>query len=66
MFVFDLSYLQHFSESQKAAQCFIEASEGVSNDPYLSQKVLQTDETQVRKLEVLYYLKVKQYCRVQS
>ncbi|KAJ8298952.1 hypothetical protein KUTeg_023012 [Tegillarca granosa] len=56
-FMLGLSYL-YFDESQKAAQCFIEASEGVSNDPYLNQKVLQTDEVQVRKLEVLYYLKV--------
>jgi hypothetical protein len=50
--------LSVFSEPVKAAHCFNEAREGVANERFLKEKLLQTEETQVRKLEVLYYLKV--------
>lgn len=46
------------SEPLKAAQCFNTAREGVSTESFLRDKLLQTEETDVRKLEVLYYLKV--------
>jgi hypothetical protein len=50
----DCKFIYFFitSEPQKAAQCFTEARDGVSNEPFLKQKILQTDEAQVRKLEV--------------
>ncbi|XP_052227575.1 nuclear pore complex protein Nup160-like isoform X1 [Dreissena polymorpha] len=52
-----LAYL-HFDEPLKAAQCFDQAREGVTSEAFLRHKLLQTEETQPRKLEVLYYLKV--------
>lgn len=46
------------SEPVKAAHCFNTAREGVANEVFLRDRLLQTEETQVRKLEVLFYLKV--------
>ncbi|XP_046552449.1 LOW QUALITY PROTEIN: nuclear pore complex protein Nup160-like [Haliotis rubra] len=56
-FLLGLCYL-HFDEPQKAAQCFTQAGSGVGNETFLSQKLLQTDEDEFHKMEVLYYLKV--------
>ena len=42
----------------KAAQCFNKARDGVANESFLRDCLLQADEPQIRKLEVLYYLKV--------
>lgn len=56
-FMLGLCYL-HFDEPQKAGQCFTAAKEGVANESFLREKLLQTDETNERCLEVLYYLKV--------
>ena len=52
-----------FSEPLKAAQCFSTAREGVSTERFLRVKLLQTEETDVRKLEVVYYLKVREGSR---
>ncbi|XP_052801877.1 nuclear pore complex protein Nup160-like [Mya arenaria] len=48
----------HFDEPVKAAQCFNQAREGVGVEAFMRDRLLQTEETQPRKLEVLYYLKV--------
>jgi len=48
------------SEPVKAAQCFNMAREGVGSELFLRERLLQTEETQPCKLEVLYYLKVGQ------
>ncbi|XP_060078941.1 nuclear pore complex protein Nup160-like [Ylistrum balloti] len=56
-FMLGLCYL-HFDEPQKAGQCFTAAKEGVATETFLRQKLLQTDETHNKRLEVLYYLKV--------
>ncbi|KAL5007266.1 hypothetical protein ScPMuIL_016072, partial [Solemya velum] len=56
-FLLGLSYL-HFDEPNKAATCFTDAKEGVANEPFLCKKLLNTEETNVRNLEILYYLKV--------
>ncbi|XP_052066058.1 nuclear pore complex protein Nup160-like isoform X1 [Mytilus californianus] len=56
-FMLGMAYL-HFDEPEKAAQCFTEASQGVANEPFLREKIIQSDEVEVRQLEVLYYLKV--------
>ncbi|XP_071104860.1 nuclear pore complex protein Nup160-like isoform X1 [Haliotis cracherodii] len=56
-FLLGLCYL-HFDEPQKAAQCFTQAGSGVGNETFLSHKLLQTDEEEFHKMEVLYYLKV--------
>ncbi|XP_060553700.1 nuclear pore complex protein Nup160-like [Ruditapes philippinarum] len=52
-----LCYL-HFDEPVKAAHCFNTAREGLPNESFLRDRLLQSEETQVRKLEVLFYLKV--------
>ncbi|KAL4225759.1 hypothetical protein ACF0H5_016448 [Mactra antiquata] len=57
LFMMGLAYL-HFDEPVKAAQCFDEAREGVSTERFLQDRLLQTHETDERKLKVLYYLKV--------
>ena len=49
---------KYYSEAVKAAQCFNKARDGVANESFLHDRLLQTDESQIRKLEVLYYLKV--------
>ena len=51
--------LYFVSEPQKASECFTLAKEGLTNEAFLRERLLQTDETHIRKLEVLYYLKVK-------
>ncbi|XP_053384862.1 nuclear pore complex protein Nup160-like isoform X2 [Mercenaria mercenaria] len=56
-FMQGLCYL-HFDEPVKAAHCFNTAREGVANESFLRDRLLQSQETQVRKLEVLFYLKV--------
>lgn len=48
----------YYSEPVKAAQCFNNARDGVANESFLRDRLLQSDEAQIRKLEVLYYLKV--------
>lgn len=48
-----------WSEPLKAAQCFNTAREGVGKESFLRDKLLQTEETDVRRLEVFYYLKVR-------
>ncbi|KAK3101041.1 hypothetical protein FSP39_000503 [Pinctada imbricata] len=56
-FMLGMAYL-HFDEPQKAAECFDQAKEGLRNDVYLRQKVLQSEVNDIRKLEILFYLKV--------
>lgn len=50
----------HFNEPYKAAQLFVEATEGLSiGEPFLIQKLLQVkEETSIPVMEVTYYLKV--------
>uniref|UniRef100_A0A0B7AIF3 Uncharacterized protein n=1 Tax=Arion vulgaris TaxID=1028688 RepID=A0A0B7AIF3_9EUPU len=56
-FFLGMSYL-HFHESYKAVRLFVDASDGVATETFLSQKLLQTDEADHYKLQTLYYLKV--------
>lgn len=53
-----MAFFFHLSEPLKAVECFTEASQGVAIEPFFCQKLMQTEETEVRKQEVLYYLKV--------
>lgn len=50
----------HFNEPYKAAQLFVEATEGLSTgEPFLIHKLLQVrEETAIPLMEVNYYLKV--------
>lgn len=48
----------HFDEPQKAVQLFVEASDGVATETFLSQRLLQTEETDHYRLQILYYLKI--------
>ncbi|XP_064599845.1 nuclear pore complex protein Nup160-like [Liolophura sinensis] len=56
----------NFNEPYKAVDSFIDGEKGVAGDEFLLSKLLQTDETDIHKLEVLYYLKViklyEQFC----
>ncbi|BFZ03943.1 hypothetical protein BsWGS_06979 [Bradybaena similaris] len=56
-FFLGLSYL-HFHEVHKAVRLFVDASDGVATETFLSQKLLQTKEMNHYRLQTLYYLKV--------
>ncbi|XP_035829742.1 nuclear pore complex protein Nup160 [Aplysia californica] len=56
-FFLGLSYL-HFDETHKAMKLFVEASDGIATETFLSQKLLQSEETDHYTLQILYYLKV--------
>ncbi|KAH9499948.1 hypothetical protein Btru_075996 [Bulinus truncatus] len=56
-FFLGLAYL-HFNEPHKAVKLFVDASDGVATETFMSQKLLQTSETDHYKLQILYYLKV--------
>lgn len=48
----------YFSEPHKAVNMFVDASDGVATEAFLSHKLLQTEEVDHYKLQILYYLKV--------
>ncbi|KAL3841807.1 hypothetical protein ACJMK2_019908 [Sinanodonta woodiana] len=56
-FALGLCYL-HFDEPHKAADCFNEARGGVTMEPFLRDNLLQTQQEDDDKLQVIYYLKV--------
>ncbi|XP_059177377.1 nuclear pore complex protein Nup160-like [Physella acuta] len=56
-FFMGLSYL-HFDEPHKAVNMFVDASDGVATEAFLSHKLLQTEEVDHYKLQILYYLKI--------
>ncbi|CAG5116218.1 unnamed protein product, partial [Candidula unifasciata] len=56
-FFLGLAYL-HFHEVHKAVRLFVEASDGVATETFLSQKLLQSEETNHYRLQTLYFLKV--------